>query len=57
MRTRKVLKTLTSGDQLTVQCTDPLAAIDIPNLIREIGDIIENTTRAEGQLTFLIRKK
>jgi tRNA 2-thiouridine synthesizing protein A len=57
MRTRKTLKTLASGDLLTVECTDPLAAIDIPNLIRETGDIIENISRAENHICFQIRKR
>src|SRR2546429_6168812 len=38
LKTRKALKGITSGDFLEVHCTDPLSAIDIPNLIRETGD-------------------
>lgn len=57
MRTRKMLKTLASGDLLIVECSDPLAAIDIPNLTRETGDVIEDTARVDGLLTFHIRKK
>ncbi|WP_441969585.1 sulfurtransferase TusA family protein [Microvirga sp. 2MCAF38] len=38
MKTRKILRTLNAGDEIKVTCTDPLAAIDIPNLIRETGD-------------------
>jgi TusA-related sulfurtransferase len=57
MRTRNVLKTLATGDLLTVECTDPLAAVDIPNLIRETGDTLEGTARGEDHLTFRIRKR
>jgi tRNA 2-thiouridine synthesizing protein A len=57
LRARKTLGTLASGDLLTVECTDPLAAIDIPNLVRETGDTIEGQANAEGLLTFHIRKR
>ena len=56
LKTRKALKTLPPGDRLEVLCTDPLAAIDIPNLIRETGDSIEITERSEGHIVFLIEK-
>ena len=35
LKTRKALKALKPGDELEVHCTDPLAVIDIPNLIRK----------------------
>ena len=56
LKTRKALKTLPPGDRLEVLCTDPLAVIDIPNLIRETGDRIEITERSEGHIVFLIEK-
>jgi tRNA 2-thiouridine synthesizing protein A len=34
LRTRKALASLARGDVLVVTCTDPLAGIDIPNLLR-----------------------
>ena len=46
--TRKALAGLTPGDVLLVACTDPLAGIDIPNLVRETGDVLEDTRR-EGK--------
>jgi len=57
LRTRKVLSGMTSGDALTIECTDPLAAIDIPNLLRQTGDILEVKAEAAGVLSFRIRKK
>jgi tRNA 2-thiouridine synthesizing protein A len=57
LRARKALKGLISGDLLIVECTDPLADLDIPNLVRETGDALENTARAEAVVTFSIRKK
>jgi tRNA 2-thiouridine synthesizing protein A len=57
LRTRKLLAGMASGDALTIECTDPLAAIDIPNLLRQTGDTLEEKAQAEGVLTFKIRKK
>jgi tRNA 2-thiouridine synthesizing protein A len=57
LRTRKALKGLASGDLLVVECTDPLSNLDIPNLVRETGDALENTASADDVITFSIRKK
>ena len=57
LKTRKALKPLKPGDRLEVHCTDPLSVIDIPNLIRETGDKVEITERAEQRIVFLIEKR
>lgn len=57
LRVRKKLSSLKSGDLIVAECTDPLAAIDIPNLLRQTGDTLEDKAEAEGVLTFRIRKK
>jgi tRNA 2-thiouridine synthesizing protein A len=57
LRTRKALSGLPAGDVLTVECTDPLAAIDIPNLLRQTGDMLEDTSRADEVMIFRIRKR
>jgi tRNA 2-thiouridine synthesizing protein A len=57
LRTRKALGSLQRGDLLIVECTDPLAAIDIPNLINQTGDALEETRRENKLLTFFIRKR
>jgi tRNA 2-thiouridine synthesizing protein A len=56
LRTRKALRGLTSGSEIEVVCSDPMSAIDIPNMVREeAGALLEQ--RAEGgQLYFRIRK-
>ncbi|MGV3635499.1 MAG: sulfurtransferase TusA family protein [Pseudorhodoplanes sp.] len=56
LRTKKVLRGKTAGDVILVECTDPLAAIDIPNLINQTGDILESTERSGDVLRFRIRK-
>jgi tRNA 2-thiouridine synthesizing protein A len=57
LKTRKALTRLAAGDRLVVECTDPLATIDIPNLLRETGDVLEDNTTAPGLFVFRIRKK
>ncbi|WP_342358490.1 sulfurtransferase TusA family protein [Terrarubrum flagellatum] len=57
LRTRKALGPLAPGDVIAVQCTDPLAAIDIPNMIRETGDTLIDSAREGGTLTFRIRRE
>ncbi|MFD2248750.1 tRNA 2-thiouridine synthesizing protein A [Pseudochelatococcus lubricantis] len=41
LRTRKALARAAPGTLLVVACTDPLAGIDIPHLVRETGHILE----------------
>ena len=57
LRTRKALAGLQPGDILTVECTDPLSAIDIPNLLNQTGDVLENSAKEKRLLTFRIRKR
>jgi len=57
LRTRKALAGLAAGDLLVVECTDPLSAIDIPNLLNQTGDTLEKTNRVKKVLTFHIRKR
>jgi tRNA 2-thiouridine synthesizing protein A len=57
LRTRKALAGMAAGDVLVIECTDPLAAIDIPNLLNQTGDTLEHTERTKKLLTFRIRKR
>jgi tRNA 2-thiouridine synthesizing protein A len=56
LRTRKALSQSQPGDILIVECTDPLARIDIPNLLNQTGDTLEATRKDKKLLTFRIRK-
>ncbi len=56
LKTRKLLARLSAGDVLTIECTDPLTTIDIPNLVRETGDAIVGRAKKGRVLTFRIRK-
>jgi tRNA 2-thiouridine synthesizing protein A len=57
LRTRKALSTMPVGAVLVIECTDPLTQIDIPNLLNQTGDILEDTIRADDLITFRIRKR
>jgi len=54
---KKALTALAPGDLIIAECTDPMAAIDIPHAVRETGDILEAKDLATDLLTFRIRKK
>ena len=56
LKTRKLLSKMAPGEVLVIECTDPLTTIDIPNLIRETGDKIEDSAKSGRVLTFRIRK-
>jgi tRNA 2-thiouridine synthesizing protein A len=57
LRTRKALAGMQAGDILIVECTDPLAAIDIPNLLNQTGDALEEARKEKNSITFRIRKR
>jgi tRNA 2-thiouridine synthesizing protein A len=57
LRARKALSGLKTGDMLIAECTDPLTAIDIPNLLRETGDTMVSNVREGEVLVFRIRKR
>jgi tRNA 2-thiouridine synthesizing protein A len=57
LRTRKALSRLPAGTTIVVECTDPLAEIDIPNLVRETGDDLLDKARRDDVLVFRIRKR
>lgn len=56
LRVRKALKGAAPGALFVVECTDAMAAIDIPNLMRETGDTIEQSHSDGDLLVFHIRK-
>ena len=57
LRARKALAALKPGDLLIAECTDPLSAVDIPNLINQTGDQLEASSREGNVLVFRIRKR
>jgi tRNA 2-thiouridine synthesizing protein A len=57
LKTRKALTRLAAGDRLVVECTDPLSTLDIPNLINQTGDILEEQSATPELFVFKIQKK
>ncbi len=41
---------------LIVECTDPLASIDIPHLLQQTGDHLERQESLDGVVQFHIRR-
>ncbi|MEJ0093717.1 MAG: sulfurtransferase TusA family protein [Methylocella sp.] len=56
LRTRKALRKLELGGLLIVECTDPLASIDIPHLLQQTGDHLERQESLDGVVQFYIRR-
>lgn len=56
LHTRRALERAASGERIEVVCTDPMAAIDIPHLVGQLGDVLEASERGEAELVFRIRK-
>lgn len=56
LRTRKALRSLVAGAEIEVSCTDPMAAIDIPNMVREEGASLIEQRADAARLFFRIRK-
>ncbi len=57
LRTRKALARLGSGEDLVVLCTDPLSRIDIPHLVYETGDLLEQSCVDGGVFIFHILRR
>jgi len=56
LRTAKALRTMPPGATLVVECTDPMAAIDVPHSVRENGGALDSRASDGGVLTFHIRR-
>ena len=56
LHARRALARAAPGRTLAVRCTDPLAGIDIPNLLRETGDHLVAVVRDGPETRFVIRK-
>lgn len=56
LHTRRALERAAPGACLIVQCTDPMAVIDIPHLAQQDGHRLEGQAQQDGVLTFTLRK-
>ena len=56
LKTRKALGGLGTGKRLMVEATDPLAALDIPNHVRESGNRLVAAETSGGTYRCLIER-
>ena len=56
LRTRRALRSVPPGQVLIVTCSDPLSVVDIPHLIQETGDRLEQQNQKDGFYEFQIRR-
>jgi tRNA 2-thiouridine synthesizing protein A len=56
LRTARALRRMAPGEALIVECTDPMAAIDVPHSAFENGGALEGHSEADGVMRFLIRR-
>lgn len=57
LKTRRALAKLDVDALLEVAADDPLAAIDIPHLVRELGDELVEADEESGRMRFVIRRR
>ncbi len=55
--TRKALRRMENGDRLVIACTDPLAGVDIPHLVRQDGHTLEAHHVSDGVAIFRVLKR
>jgi tRNA 2-thiouridine synthesizing protein A len=56
LHTRRALARALPGAVILVECTDPMAAIDIPHLAHQDGHVLEAQAQEAGVLSFRIRR-
>lgn len=57
LKTRKRLQSMRIGDLLTVETTDPLAALDMPAFCQEDGHRLVESVAVDGGHRFVIEKR
>jgi tRNA 2-thiouridine synthesizing protein A len=57
LKARKALEAMTSGSELVVLTTDPMAAIDMPHFCNEQGHELLSQEKTAETLTFRIKRK
>jgi len=57
LEAKKVLRTLPAGGVLVLECTDPLAVIDVPHFVRQTGNTLLSEEKLDDLIVFRIEKK
>lgn len=56
LHARRALERAVPGAVIVVECTDPMAAIDIPHMARQDGHLLDGQETAGDVLVFRLRK-
>lgn len=56
LKTDKAMKSLSEGECIVIETTDPLAVIDIPAFCQEKGHLLKETSEYENFVKFILQK-
>lgn len=56
LKAKKLMPMLAPGERVTLECTDPMTVIDLPNYVRESGHRLERQEQRDGIYLFTIVK-
>ena len=56
LKARKAMRSLTPGDVLVLECTDPVSAIDVPHFVTEDGHELLAEEKSGDVWTFRIAR-
>lgn len=57
LRAKKALRNVAIGDALVLECTDPLAEIDVPVFVQQTGHMLSEQTRRNEIYVYRIVKR
>lgn len=57
LEAKKALREIPAGGVLVLECTDPLAVIDVPHFVRQTGNELLGEEKLDALLVFRIGKR
>ena len=57
LRLRRAMEGATAGTQLTLLATDPMARIDVPYMMADLGGRVVSVAEADGLLTIIVETR
>jgi tRNA 2-thiouridine synthesizing protein A len=57
LRAKRALRNVPVGGTLILECTDPLASIDVPHFVNQTGHLLTGQDSRDMLLIFRIRKQ
>jgi len=55
IRARKAIRSITNGSLLRIECTDPLAEIDIPHMVSSDGHELVDKGKDDVHLWYIVK--